>query len=541
MPALNKRPVSGALLSIIILLILAACLCGFGIINFLGFAHFCTTDMYEDTLVARLIWENKTLFPDNYLFGNQFYVIATPVLAALFYGITGSMNLSMGLATTVMSLLILLSLNWMLKPFVKKPQLRYTALLLMTAASFGPHTITREDGQLFFVMCSFYACYLIAFFFLLGDYARSRESQELRPIAFAIALFLSFCTGMQSLRQTCVSMLPILCFEFLTVFIRLIKRQPLCPSEKRMSLIRAACYLASNILGIIFIKLLGVQRNEIFYGQSIFSGASIREKIKAVHEALVTVSGYDFTRNGAEPFFVLFFIFTTLLIVAAAIILIRGHKLGGPAVFWWVCIISICAVIAASFVTSVSLRPIYLFPYYTLPTLSFAVIVTKLKPKWQNALCAAVALLVSLNMYYSYHDQISYSLKPDRIVQEEISDYAIENGYELVYGSHSHTAPGIAAQSDGKLIAGCWTDDHIFKVSPHINIKDVYYLTDYSRAIFVFTENELPLALKETEANGTELYFEGQFGQFHVYTASKQLLYPISENINQAWLFPEYN
>ena len=184
MPALNKRFDFGAFISILILLSLLCYLFCFGIINFLGFERFCTTDMYEDTLVARLIWEQKSLFPDNYLFGNQFYVIATPVLAALFYGITGSMNLAMGLATTVMSLLVLLALNWMIKPFVKKAELRCCSLLLMLAASFGPNTIIREDGQLFFVMCSFYACYLITFFFLLGDYTRARENEALRPAAF---------------------------------------------------------------------------------------------------------------------------------------------------------------------------------------------------------------------------------------------------------------------------------------------------------------------------------------------------------------------
>ena len=97
--------------SLIIILILLAYFAAFAIVNFAGFAHFSTADMYEDTLVARLMWEQKTLFPANYIFGNQYYVIATPVFAALFYGLTGSMNTAMALATTLMSLLIVLSLG----------------------------------------------------------------------------------------------------------------------------------------------------------------------------------------------------------------------------------------------------------------------------------------------------------------------------------------------------------------------------------------------------------------------------------------------
>ena len=534
-----KRSKLELALSILIIAVLLCNLLAFAVLNFGGFAQFCTTDMYEDTLVARLIWEQKTLFPSNYLFGNQFYVIATPVLAALLYGITGSMNLSMALATTVMSILILLSLNWMLKPFVRKAYLRYAALLTLVLSVYGPNTLIREDGQLFFVMCSFYACYLITFFYLMGDYARARESEDLRLPAFILALILSFCTGMQSLRQTCVSMLPILCFEFFLAFLRLIKKSPLWEKGKRMPLIRAGGYLAANAAGVIFIKLLGVQRNEIYYGQSIFSGASIRDKISDLHQAIITVSGYDFTRSGNEPFFIVLFLFLTLLLIAALfIILRRGDFTSAASSFWLICVISIMAVVAASFVTSVSLRPIYLFPYYTLPALSFVVVIGKLKPQLKNVLCVLICVLAFANIHYSYGEELEKTINPPENTFAQISDFAVANGFEYVYGSHSHTAPGIAAASDGKLIAGCWTDDIIFKVSPHINIKDIYHFDDYSKAIFVFLETEVPLAETEAEGNGTELTFLGQFGNFYAYSTSKQMLYPVSDNIHN---FPEYN
>ena len=536
----EKRLNKGAVLSILILAVLLAYLIAFGIINFRGFAYLCTTDMYEDTLVARLMWEQKTLFPKNFLFGNQFYVIAIPVLAALFYGLCGSMNTAMALATTLMSLLILLSLNWMLKPFVKQSHMRYAALLALVAGVYGPQTVTREDGQLFFVMCSFYACYLISFFFLMGDYARARESDRLRPLAFAMALFLSFCTGMQSLRQTCVSMLPILCFELLGIALHFVRHKEL--RLKSMSLLRACAYLAANAAGVIFINLLGVKRNEIFYGQSIFTGASLSKKIKDVHEALSTVTGFDFTRESNELFFVILFVFFSLIVIWAFFTLLRKKDFNSPlATFWWLCIISVLAVIAASFVTSVSLRPIYLFPCYTLPALSIAVLSKKTKKNYSSVLCLALCVLAGLNIYYSYHKQLDASLNKDTWAEKEIAEYAVENGFELVYGSHSHSAPQVAAASDGKLIAGCWDDEIIFKVSPHINIKDIYYLTDYERALFVLRKNEVKLAELECETNGTELNFIAKIGRHHLYTASKQLMYPISDNINAAWLFPEYN
>ncbi len=206
----NKRKTEYILTALIALVILGY-LCVYTVIDFHGFARLCTSDMYEDTLVARLMWEQKTLFPANYLFGNQFYIVATPVLSALFYGLTGSMNRAMAWATLVMSAFLLLSMDWMLRAHERRPMVRAAALLTFLASIFGPYTVFREDGQqLFFAMCSFYACYLICFFTVLGDYARARESEALRLPALLLSLFLCFCTGMQSLRQTCVLILPLL-------------------------------------------------------------------------------------------------------------------------------------------------------------------------------------------------------------------------------------------------------------------------------------------------------------------------------------------
>ncbi len=537
----EKRLDRGAVLSILILAVLLAYFICFGIINFSGFEKYCTTDMYEDTLVARLMWEQKTLFPDNFLFGNQFYVIATPVLSALFYGITGSMNTAMALATTVMSILILISLSWMVKPFIKQRHLRYAVLLAMVAGVYGPRTIVREDGQLFFVMCSFYACYLICFFLLMGDYARARESEALRPAAFVLALFLSFCTGMQSLRQTCVSMLPILFFEGLDILLRLIRHQGF--TLRRMSTLRAFSYLAANIAGMVFISLLGVKRNEIYYGQSIFSGASISQKLRDVQDALLTVTGFDFTRDEYKLFFSLLFLFYALLVVGALFTILKKKDFSSAlAVFWWLCVIAVCAVIAASFVTSVSLRPIYLFPAYSLPALSLALLSKHLKPRLLEASCLTLCVLAALNIYFSYHtDLVTASSRDYSWREKEISDYAVENGFQYIYGAHSYTAPKIAAASDGKLIAGCWEDEIIFKVSPHINIKNIYHLDDYDKALFVFYKDEVELAKHEAEASGTTLYFHGQMGRYQLYTTSNQMMYPISDNINYEWMFPEYN
>ncbi len=538
----DKKGKTEYLLTGWIVLVLLAYFVLFTWVNFRGFARLALADMYEDTLAARLMWEAKSLFPKRFLFGNQFYVIATPVCAALFYGLTGSMNLSMALATTVMSVLTLLAMDWMLRPVLKTPWKRAAALLAFVGLLFGPGSVRREDGpQLFFLMCSYYACYVITGFVVMGDYARARVSGARRLPALALAAFLCFCTGMQSLRQTCITILPILGFELFGVLRRISHRATLFPKEYRPVLRRVGVYTAANLLGILFIKLLHPRQHTIYSGASLFSGSSLKEELAETRRALVAVTGFEYAVGKYDPiFFFLMFTFCLLLILSTGWILLRSRKqsAGAGACFWLLSVIACLAVIAASFFTSVSLRAIYLYPWYFLPALSYAILAERLRPGQFRALTLVISLLAAANLYFSYHIDISEMRRDTPADSELVCQYAMDHGYRYVYGCSSFSAPQVAVHSDGALIAGCWEDECIFKVSPHINIRDIYYLADYKDAIFVFLPIEMEAALTETGANGTELTFHGQFGHYLVYTSSKQLLYPISEAIN--WN-PEYN
>ena len=539
MPQARSKVNGEQLLCALLLMLGLAYLALYAWADFGGFARLATADMYEDTLAARLMWEEKTLFPRSFLFGNQFYVIATPVFAALFYGLTGSMNTAMALATALMTLLLLLSLDWMLRPWAKTPLLRLSLLLAAVGLLFGPSTIRREDGaQLFTVMCSFYACYAVTFFVLLGDYTRSLDSPAPRLPALLLSLFLCFATGMQSLRQTCVSILPLLCVEGFFLLRRLQRREkPLSPS-----LLRVAAYTAANLAGVGLIRVLPVRRHTIYTGASLLTGASLSDKLREIHSALSTVTGYDYTRAGIEGrlFFCLLFAFCLVLVLAAFRLLVwrRRPEDRALAVCWWLCVIACLGVIAASLLTSVSLRAIYLFPWYFLPPLSLLLLLRRSRPRMRLCLTVLLLCFAGVNLFFSYRADVETLRDRQPTPAEELCAYAVENGFELVYGSHSGTAPYIAVHSDGALLAGCWEDEVIFKVSPHINIRDIYSLSDHERAIFVFQEHELEAARVETEANGTTLTFLGRFGEFYACRASKQLLYPITETID--WK-PEYN
>ena len=55
-------------LSALAILVMVCYFAVFAVINFKCFARFCEQDMYADTLVAMMMWEQKTLFPLGFVF-----------------------------------------------------------------------------------------------------------------------------------------------------------------------------------------------------------------------------------------------------------------------------------------------------------------------------------------------------------------------------------------------------------------------------------------------------------------------------------------
>ena len=165
--------------------------------------------------------------------------------------------------------------------------------------------------------------------------------------------------------------------------------------------------------------------------------------------------------------------------------------------------------------------------YYPLLVFSLVIVLDALKGRLRNSLVILLCVIAIGNAYHSYGSDVEKSLDDTTSPAEQICRLAMERGCEYVYGSHS-AAPYVAVYSDGALVSGSWESDIIFKVVPYINIQNIYHLEDYSKAIFVFMPWEAEVRETEIAGNGAQLTLLGQFGEFAVYSSSKQLLYPLT-------------
>lgn len=516
------------------------------IMNFCGFNLFCNTDMYADTLISRLMWEQKTLFPEGWIFSNQYYVVATPVLAALLYGVMGNVNTATILATEVMTALIFLSFFWMLWAYTKNLLPMLAGSLLLLSSIIAPDLPENRPVQIFFLQASYYACYLITFFVVVGDYARAFQSTKPRPWAWGLSLFLSFALGIQSLRQTVAMVLPILAYEIFLALRRILQRKPLWSETTRGTLIRALGYAGANILGILTIGWIDPLHCSVYGSFQITPLGQIWGRIISLWPAFQVISGLAYTDS---LFCMVFSLILIAIVTAAAILwLVNIKKPEGPLeICWLVCLIGLVGTALSTVMTGINIRHIYLFQWYPLVALS-AILLLRHLPQWgKRCLVLVICLLSMMNLTHGYTYGVEQTLlnspthagKAFRLVRDygyksfatvdqayadakQLCDWAMDNGYEYVYGDW-YTAPKIAVHSGGKLTAGYWWQDSMYVPNDHLTSQNFYDEEDNAKAIYVFTEQNEAQGLALAAEKGVSMHKVGEFGNYTAYTSPVQL------------------
>ena len=488
----------------------------FAAVNYSLLPRLIDGDIYADMLLAREMWRQKTLFPSNWIYGNQYYTFATPVAAALFYGLTGSLNLSMALATTLMSALLVWAFLWMLRPFVPKAEQRLLALLLFMAGPMAYDLLREPQGQLFFTLASYYACYAITLCLVFGDYARAallpREGRRL-PTLLA-ALILSFLTGMQSLRQMLIMALPVLAVELLRLLLR---------RGSRASLLRALGYAACNALGYGLMKLLRVPALTI-YDRVEFTTGGLGERLLADWHAVRGVTGLDTALFDTPMAFFLPAFFLTLGLAAAGGILLWRHRRrdDGVTLLWLLCAVSLLGTLAAGVVVRIRMREIYLFVWYLLPALSLLPVLEALGEKKEKLAAGLLCLLCLGNLLFSYGSSIHLARERDPAPAQAFCRDAKAAGIRYVYGDWQ-TVPALVVWSDGEITGGFW-DEIIFLVRGNINLQDIYEPEMNEEALYVLGSWGRGNFDQYSREMGAEYQVFGEYGPWIAYKTTKQLM-----------------
>lgn len=495
------------------------------VINLCAPPSFYDSDMYSDMCYAVQMWNHKSVFPEGWVFGNQLYAVSTPVLAGLCYGLIGNPVLAMGLASTIMAVLVLLSFDWMLRPVVEGREGRLAGMVLLVwmVLFFGDSWHSTNGWQLLFTMCSYYAVYAVCAFLAFGCYLRSQELQtrKLRGMMILTCL-LSFGLGIQSLRQTAVMTLPLLGVECLHILQNVIQKR----KWDRKTLTVAALIAGANLAGLMTARCLKAEQVEITGDLGLTAFADFFGNLR---QSVLLALSLVFNHDGVS---VLILGMLLLLCGASVIgIVLQTQKTKdskGLALFILL-LFSVLAVLAVDVLTTMLVRAIYYFMLF--PMLAFLAgrgfAGEKDWKRWGLLVLLSGVFLLSLVR------ELPDVVLPIRDKKEEsayaVSEYLMENGYTTVYSAWNGAAD-VPVASDWKISAGFWEDaEDPFFYYQYLCNPEIFH-ADKDRCVYLFHGQQYAeKAMEKAATKDISVELVQTFPQWDIY------LYTASENIMEAF------
>lgn len=520
--------------------VLTVLLLGFvGMVFYINFSinpEYYDGDIYNDINYAKEAWKAKSLFPKDWIFGNQTYVVATPVLAALFYGITGNGFTAMAIASCIMTVLTLLTYDWMTRTLFSYNERTAGFLFMIGFLLLKAHVATSQQGiQAFFTMASYYACYLINAFIVYGCYVRIRQGKftgkHIIPAIIGVAL--SFGTGMQSLRQTAVMALPLVACEVLLIIIYSAKDKRFAISY---STLFSAIVFIANIAGLVAMRFIEINQNSI-YGTTAFvsSFKDFFRKLFLNMESVALTFGLDALELRVRLVASIPFL---LIILIGFILCVKDYiknKCNEQGRFVLVMLLTLgcVSVFAAGVLTDVVNRALYYFMIYPLLAVCVSYIIVKFEKK-RDILFSVVAVFTAGMIIFRTAGAVEEikAGKDKNSTAHQIANYMLDNGYDTIYSVF-----GLSGVMDGaeNVVVASGDKIHIvqfknvdsskpMKPVEYLCVKDGYKQWDNSKSLYLLRDHELPKVKKIAEKYDVTMAEKARFGD-------GLYLYSMSENI----------
>lgn len=465
--------------------------------------------MWYDAFVSQQMSEHHSFRPEGWLFGNQFYIIATPSLAAIIYMLTKNTILAMSIASCIMMVFVILSLLYLLKSLHVSNIGKIAAILLMIGGCILGTSATKytEGFQILYTMCSYYASYLTVSFLCLGIYTRLHEKESVNLGLLILSCLLVFGIGMNSLRELAVLILPLICLEVIDFCF--IKRKPRSFSS---SLIYVLLLLVLNLAGHFIWESFHVPQQKIIGG--IIPVSSISMFIVRIFETLkqfLHITGVLLVRNGLEniPLSLLSICFIGITLLSIYTIIKKRDTSALARIILFFCI-SLSGIIAIG-VLIMSVRSIYFFMYYPLVVFSTIYQMENTIDKPKIIRLQSFTILASLICYF-------YNFIPDFIEYKRynnesqlFSEKIVQTGVKTIY-FHTHTSPIVVQYAKGKVEKGdFWFNTHsdeLFLVPvEYLNSKYIFNKAHKNQALICLSNESIASLQKNCSPNYVEAFF----------------------------------
>ena len=204
----NKKASQHKCLAVLLMVCVAAVMGTFIFLNIFRYTAQMDSDIGAEALNARAIWEHQSIVPEEFYPSTETRILNVNLLGALFYGLTGNMNLSMGIACSVMMILLAALYAKLLRKlsFGQIPTAAGVLLLLVIPGS-------MRHAQILFLYAVYYAIHCILMLVTLMVWLNVIHAAKGWRWQAAVAIALAAVISLSGLRAALICYAPLTALE----------------------------------------------------------------------------------------------------------------------------------------------------------------------------------------------------------------------------------------------------------------------------------------------------------------------------------------
>lgn len=490
----------------------------FGYMNLCKYAQHVDSDIAAEALLAREIWQEKNLTPDDWIGSTERRAVGMPTIAALFYGMTGSMQTAAGLACILLGILFLLAFYYFLRKLSIGRPAAVTALLVLCAL---PINGWRNEDQmvpfvtlLLFLFADYYVLHSIYLFFSFLFYLQIREQKAVTRkimIEWAVLFIAGSVLNLGGQRCLQVVILPFLVMEILFLFLESKHFSERLPKERFL----ATGFVGSLILSFLISSLKGFHASYIVYLQS--PREVVEKLLLTVPAAILENFGLNGeARVGSFSSIMQMLVWAFLILLGYGIYYVlknREEVTDGQRMALGYLGISVGVTAFIIAFTTAEAAHYYFFMSWFAAALIVALLVENLAKNnrfFEGLILAAVCLFALMNLKYTYYGAVT--TKDNLKEYQEVADFLEEEGIEYGYAEF-WDAERICLITDGKVtmghsysmahLAGYWwlTSTRWYPPTLPTEMRTAYVVRTENREAFEaqFAGSEAPVPEYENE------------------------------------------
>lgn len=523
---MKKRLSAWELIFSIALCIVTACIV---VTNVHYFCYKMNADIAAESILAKVVWDSGEWIPKSWYPSTEMRILATPNLAAFFYGMTKSLTLCMGLACICMTVVILICVALLGK---RLEWTNVSILVFMLLFLILPnHFVVLE---LFYLFASYYGSHIILFLLSLVTYlmyidmsktktiGNSKKNIILVSFITLVTAWGSFVMGMQGVRGLLITALPLFATECVRIFFVIVHNHKV---PKLYPIVYASVLVVLGALGtrMPYSVGQGVSKN--------LRNGPVKFFQVIILDAIRSIGFFDTNLFGKILLCVAVVITLRQIILAIYRLFVKTQEIHNKTT-WILCffVISSLASMAAGAFTTMESSERYYFMWIFL--IAYGVVLTLnevRKKEWIYTLYAGVIVLGIMNLYAVYEP--IFSSDPNNYGGEykEIGDYLIENDYKMGYATFE-SAGIITIFTDGEVWVSPVADISKMNICKWLSSTE-WYVPNVSadmKTAYIIPKEEIEKFEQFEEKLSHEVSLEKEIGKYYIFSS------PINDsNLNE--------